>query len=159
MQKLSDLLYVVDVGHHATFDLQTLLMIQPYNPLLNAAEEQPWWGVLHCSGILCPQSELKTQLFQAQTRDKSSWQWQEKAPQLPPLIKPQRTPCKSKCPNSAILFTLEKQKLEAELFWFLDVNVQSFKWNPVPDHFISELNNSYFGDETWALTEFSKSCH
>lgn len=67
--------------------------------------------------------------------------------------------CKDKSPNPEIIFTLEKQNLETELFWFLDVDVQSFKWNLVPDHFISELNNSYFGDKTLALTEFSESCH
>lgn len=67
--------------------------------------------------------------------------------------------CRAEYLNPELFFTLEKQKHETELFWFLDADFQSFKWNPAPDHFISELTNSYSGDETLALTEFSESCH
>lgn len=55
MQKLSDPLCVVEVAHRVTFDLQTVLTIQP----LNTAVKQPWQGVLCCSSILHPQSELR----------------------------------------------------------------------------------------------------
>lgn len=59
-QNLSDPLHAAQVAHRATFDLQALLKIQPYKTAIECSSREPWQGVLHCSSLLHPQSELRS---------------------------------------------------------------------------------------------------
>lgn len=160
MWKLFDPLYVVKVAHHKTFDSQPLLMAQPYSDAIEFRRRTASAGCVHCNGILHPQWELNPivlgseQMQELMTRSKSP----TSSPcNLAPLTPTDFTVCPS--PEMYFFFHRKKNKLKAEIFGFLDADVQSFKWSPVPDHFTSELKNSYFGDETLYWTEFSESCH
>lgn len=86
MQKLSGPLDVVKVAHHVTVDLQTSLMMEPCSTAGGYHSKAAWQGVLHCSSILHPPSELKANCSKLRPETKAHDNEKRKPHSFPPVI-------------------------------------------------------------------------